>query len=207
MPRVIITVPERTPQPYRFQMDRTAVTLGRGEENDIAIDSGSVSVTHAEMHRVEGGYELRDVGSTNGIKLDGNRYEIIPLVNGTSATIGDVVFDFTLAPEEEAILAGERKAAPVSLTGRDAASVAPVGPPKPPAAVRTVVTTSGGSGVGATVGFLVLAAIAFFAGLFVRHQKETGRSLIQDMQSKPAAHAPASPAKPGADPATAEPAK
>ena len=200
MPRVIITVPERTPQPYRFQMDRTAVTLGRGSENDIAIDSGSVSVTHAEMHRVEGGYELRDVGSTNGIKLDGTRYEVIPLVNGTSASIGDVVFDFTLAPEEEQILAGERKAAPVSLSGTDVASPAP---PKPPAAVRTVVTSSGGSGVGATVGFLVLAAIAFFAGLFVRHQKDTGRSLIQDIQSKPAAHAPASPAKPAAD----EPAK
>ena len=165
MPRVIITVPERTPQPYRFQMDRTAVTLGRGEENDIAIDSGSVSVSHAEMHRVEGGYELRDVGSTNGIKLDGTRYEVIPLVNGTSASIGDVVFDFTLAPEEEQILAAERRAAAPALSGTDAASVASPGPPKPPAAVRTVVTSSGGSGVGAPVGFRVLAAIATSAGL------------------------------------------
>jgi len=206
MPRVIITVPERTPQPYRFQMDRTVVTLGRGSENDIAIDSGSVSVTHAEMHRVEGGYELRDVGSTNGIKLDGNRQEVIPLVNGSSASIGDVVFDFTLAPEEEEILAGERRAALPSLSGTDAASI-PSSGPKPPVPARTVVTSSGGSGVGATLAFLILAAIAFFAGLFIRHQKDTGRSLIQDIQSKPAAHAPATPGNAAGEPAATEPAR
>jgi pSer/pThr/pTyr-binding forkhead associated (FHA) protein len=56
MPRVTITVPDRTPQPYRFQLDRRVVSLGRGSDNDIAIDCGSVSVRHAEMVRVDGGY-------------------------------------------------------------------------------------------------------------------------------------------------------
>ena len=51
MPRVTITVPDKNAQPYRFQMDREVVTLGRGSENDIAIESGSVSLYHAEMHR------------------------------------------------------------------------------------------------------------------------------------------------------------
>ena len=61
MPRVTITVPEKNAQPYRFQLDRPVVSLGRGSENDIAIESGSVSVHHAEMRRIEGGYELRDI--------------------------------------------------------------------------------------------------------------------------------------------------
>ena len=69
MPRVTITVPEKTAQPYRFHLDSEVVTLGRGSDNDIAIDSGSVSVKHAEMRRTVGCFELRDAGSTNGIKL------------------------------------------------------------------------------------------------------------------------------------------
>jgi uncharacterized membrane protein len=53
-----------------------------------------------------------------------------------------------------------------------------------------------------------IAAAAFFVGLSIRHQKETGNSLIQDMKgasAKPAAEeapaAPAAPAAPGPAPA------
>ena len=108
MPRVTITVPEKNAQPYRFQLDRPVVSLGRGSENDIAIESGSVSVHHAEMRRIEGGYELRDIGSTNGIKLDGVRYEVIPLRSGATVKIGDVSFDFLLSDEESEALAREK---------------------------------------------------------------------------------------------------
>ena len=109
MPRVTITVPERNAQPYRFQLDREVVSLGRGSENDIAIDSGSVSVRHAEMRRIQGGYELHDMGSTNGIKLDGVRHEIIPLRSGATVHIGDVAFDFSLSDEETRLLARESR--------------------------------------------------------------------------------------------------
>ena len=63
MPRVTITVPDRNPQPYRFQLDRQAVNMGRGSDNDIVIEDGSVSVRHAVMERIEGGYQLRDLGT------------------------------------------------------------------------------------------------------------------------------------------------
>ena len=52
MPRVTITVPDKKPQPYRFQLDRKLTRMGRGSENDIVIDCASVSVHHAEMERV-----------------------------------------------------------------------------------------------------------------------------------------------------------
>ena len=100
MPRVTITVPDSNPQPYRFQLDRRVATLGRGSNNDIVIDCGSVSVSHAEMRRIEGGYELRDLDSTNGIKLDGERMPVIPLRSGLSVKLGDVAFDFQLSDEE-----------------------------------------------------------------------------------------------------------
>jgi pSer/pThr/pTyr-binding forkhead associated (FHA) protein len=174
MPRITITVPEKNAQPYRFQLDRQMVTLGRGSDNDIAIESGSVSVHHAEMRRVEGGYELHDAGSTNGIKLDGVHYEVIPLHSGSTVKIGDVSFDFALSEEESEALAREKPPEPSPIT-REAEL--PAKPPRQP-------TPSGGSGFGAILIFLILAAGAFFAGLAIRHQKDTGESLIQAIKAK-----------------------
>ena len=108
MPRVTITVPDKMPQPYRFPLDRQVVTIWRGSESDIAIDCGSISVRHAEMLRIEGGYELRDLGSTNGIKLDGQRSDTIGLRHGATVRLGDVAFDFQLSEEERDALRREK---------------------------------------------------------------------------------------------------
>lgn len=188
MPRVTITVPDKNAQPYRFQLDREVVSVGRGSENDIAVDSGSVSVQHAEMRRIQGGYELHDVGSTNGIKLDGQRYEVIPLRSGATVRIGDVAFDFSLSDEENEALARE-KAPELPPIVREPELAAPK-----PRRSAVVQPAPSGSPLGATVMFLILAAAAFFTGLAVRHQKETGGSLIKAMQlnfSQPAPVAPA----------------
>lgn len=107
MPRVTITVPDQALQPYRFDLQRKVVTIGRAGENDIVVGCGSVSGKHAEMHRVEGGYELIDLDSTNGTKLDGVRKKKIDLSTGMIVKLGDVEFGFTLNEEELATLASE----------------------------------------------------------------------------------------------------
>lgn len=189
MPRVTITVPEKNAQPYRFQLDREVVTLGRGSENDIPIDSGSVSVRHAEMHRIEGGYELRDVGSTNGIKLDGIRQEVVPLRSGITVKIGDVSFDFMLTDEEREALNREKPTAPspISREAELPASEKPV----PRRAAQAEASSSGGGGAGAMILFLILAAAAFFGGLAIRYQKETGGNLIDAIKTHAEAKVPA----------------
>jgi pSer/pThr/pTyr-binding forkhead associated (FHA) protein len=189
MPRITITVPETNAQPYRFPLDREVVTLGRGSENDVIIDSGSVSVQHAEMRRIPGGYELHDVGSTNGITLGEDSYSFIPLHNGMSAKIGDIAFDFLLNDEELGILTHEKSAntkispALVSLTPASAAAPAVVTNSVPKANSYIPVRNSGG-GSGAMLVFLIFAIVAFFAGLAVRYQKETGGSLSAAVQAK-----------------------
>ena len=202
MPRVTITVPEKTPQPYRFQLDRRSVTLGRGSENDIAIDSGSVSVKHAEMVRVDGGYELRDVGSTNGIKHDDERREVIRLKNGMSVKIGDVDFDFVLTDEELDALSQEKPAesSPIEKLGGDGPGLPrlPEAPGREMASQRPIVISSdsgGGGGAGMILLFIILAAAAFIAGMAIRFQKDTGGSWLDAVKSKGAAPtAPANPA-------------
>ena len=200
MPRVIITVPDSNSQPYRFQLDREVVNMGRGSDNDIIIDSGSVSGKHSEMHRVKGGYELRDLGSTNGIKLDGNRQQVIPLRSGMTAHLGDVAFEFSLTEDELAVLHKEKPHDDLPPIKEDApkkkvpvkeksASSRPVRPKVQP------IPQSSGIGFGFVVFFLIVAAIAFYIGLEVRHQKDTDETLIKGIVNKGDAPAEAVPAE------------
>jgi pSer/pThr/pTyr-binding forkhead associated (FHA) protein len=186
MPRVTLTVPDRNPQPYRFLLDRMKVHIGRGSDNDIVVDCGSVSVRHAVMERIEGGYQLRDLGSTNGIKLEGKMREVIPLRHGLSVKIGDVAFDFTLTDEEREALAREKPPEESPIVREDELDApAPRKAAPRPAPQRQLASTQQPSAAASffmTLLFLVLAAAAFFVGLSVRHQKETGNSLIQSMK-------------------------
>jgi len=191
MPRVIITVPEKNAQPYRFSLDRKTVSIGRGSDNDIVIDSGSVSVKHAEMRRVEGGYELGDLGSTNGIKHRGVRHDRIALVSGISLRLGDVAFDFTLADEETEVIAREKPAGEPLPPIHTAAEIradeeeAPKPKPKPkPKPAAKAAPQPSEVGIGMIFLFLLLAAAAFATGLAIRHQKETGEPLIKAIVNK-----------------------
>ncbi|MFC7336659.1 FHA domain-containing protein [Haloferula chungangensis] len=185
MPRVTITVPDKKSQPYRFALDRKSVTLGRGSENDITVDCGSVSVRHAVMERVKGGYQLRDLGSTNGTKLNGKARDIIELFDGAPVKIGDVEFGFTLTPEEIAEMAKEGPAdSPIvkedsGSPRRKPESRRSAQPSRPPVMVSQ---PSGGASFLMTLLFLILAAGSFYVGLSIRHSKETGRSLTQDIK-------------------------
>jgi hypothetical protein len=181
MPRVTITVPDHTPQPYRFQLDRRVVSLGRGSDNDIAIDCGSVSVRHAEMVRVDGGYEIRDLGSTNGTKQDGERRMAIPLKSGASVLLGDVAFDFQLSEEELTALAEE--AASLSSPAKAPAEEKRPERKPPPArsSMASAPASSGGGGFMMFLLFVILGTLAFFVGLSLRYQKDMKKSLISEL--------------------------
>lgn len=205
MPRVVITVPDKNAQPYRFQLDRKVVSLGRGSENDIAIDCGSVSVRHAEMCRVEGGYELRDLASTNGTKLDGVRKEVIPLRTGMGVKLGDVDFDFSLSDEELEVLGRERPLEESPIVREKEIELPPLRRPVESAEAPAVEpsSTSAGTGFAGILVFLILAAAAFFVGLSVRYQKDTGGSLWEAIQAN--GSAPSAPAEDAPDAPTEEP--
>lgn len=200
MPRVTITVPEKNSQPYRFALDRKSVTLGRGSENDIVVDCASISVHHAVMERIEGGYQLRDLGSTNGTKLKGELMPKVELLDGMTVQIGDVDFDFSLTADEQMALGKERPEgdSPIIKEGEETPrksrrSESPL-PRQPP----VVAQPSSGANFFMTLLFFVLAAGAFFLGLSIRYSKENpGRSMVNDMKNGvPPVEAPADPETP-----------
>ncbi len=50
----------------RFALGHSSLFLGRGEDNDVRIQDSSVSRKHAVVHPVSDGYQVEDLGSTNG---------------------------------------------------------------------------------------------------------------------------------------------
>jgi hypothetical protein len=54
-----------------YVLNGSTVTIGRTEDNDIVLDDPSVSSQHAEIAPLEGGWVLKDLGSSNGTTRNG----------------------------------------------------------------------------------------------------------------------------------------
>ena len=72
----------------KYALDEPLVTAGRHPDSTIFLDDITVSRRHAEVRRVEGGYEVADVGSLNGTYLNRERVEKAPLSDGDELQIG-----------------------------------------------------------------------------------------------------------------------
>lgn len=59
----------------QVQLSADTVTIGRAAGNDIVIDDPGVSARHAILERVNGGFVVRDNGSTNGVFVNGERVD------------------------------------------------------------------------------------------------------------------------------------
>jgi pSer/pThr/pTyr-binding forkhead associated (FHA) protein len=72
----------------RFALDGELTRLGRHPESEISLDDITVSRRHAEIHRVENGFEVVDAGSLNGTYVNQQRVDRIPLHHGDELQIG-----------------------------------------------------------------------------------------------------------------------
>ena len=78
-------------------------SMGRGTEADIVVNDASVSSLHAALEPCATGFRLRDLGSTNGTKVNGAKVQTAELKPGDRFELGKVVFRY---------VAVARKAAP-----------------------------------------------------------------------------------------------
>jgi hypothetical protein len=70
--------------------------VGRSRECDIVLDDAGVSRRHAEIRPSGDGWTLADLGSTNGVRLNGRRLRgVQPLALGDSIELGstEIVFE------------------------------------------------------------------------------------------------------------------
>ncbi len=88
MAKLIVTTSPAGPANHDVGED--LVTVGRAPENTIVLDDNSVSSRHAEIRAVGQGYLLRDLGSTNGTRVNGNGAREIILRPGDHIRFGGV---------------------------------------------------------------------------------------------------------------------
>lgn len=83
--RVTATVDDSGPREFEF---KTQFSFGRGGECAVCIKNEFVSRVHADVFYHQGQWWLRDLQSSNGTYLDGNRIETVPLRPKGSIQLG-----------------------------------------------------------------------------------------------------------------------
>ncbi len=67
---LIVEIPGLAPRFY--VLSASSVQIGRVDGNAVMVEEDSVSSRHCELRRTgSGGFEVRDLGSTNGTRLNG----------------------------------------------------------------------------------------------------------------------------------------
>jgi pSer/pThr/pTyr-binding forkhead associated (FHA) protein len=92
----------------RFPLRDGVTRVGRAPENDVVLDGpdcATVSLNHLEIEAEGGAWRVRDVGSTNGTWINGERIEKAELAPsgeirlGTTGPVLELILDGAPAPE------------------------------------------------------------------------------------------------------------
>jgi hypothetical protein len=90
--KAIISLDDR-----RYVLDGPTATLGRSKECDCVFRDPNVSRRHAELRRgTTGDWQVVDLNSTNGVKVNGRRVESSRLSPGDEVTLGTTRFTFDI---------------------------------------------------------------------------------------------------------------
>jgi len=71
-----------------YPMRAITVTIGRSDQCDIAVKDSSMSGKHAEISKINGEIRVKDLGSANGIWLNGERVDDVELFDGDVLRLG-----------------------------------------------------------------------------------------------------------------------
>lgn len=84
-----------------YELDSTAITVGRLPENDIPIASISVSRRHFSIEQDETRqYNLTDLNSLNGTFVNNQKVSITKIFDGDKIAIGKYTIHFEVIPDE-----------------------------------------------------------------------------------------------------------
>jgi diguanylate cyclase (GGDEF)-like protein len=101
---VVIYAPVASDLGRRHVLDQEVITIGRDRENDIVLDSDSVSRRHARVEYREGCIFLADLDSTNGTYVNDEAEPVrdCQLRRGDQVKIGDTIFKYLSGSDVEA---------------------------------------------------------------------------------------------------------
>lgn len=89
----------------RHPLAPPGITVGRGTDADLRLDDPGVSRRHAEIRVVDDGFgnptiSVHDLGSTNGINVNGRQVDDAVLTDGSTLRIGSTTMVIRLIGQE-----------------------------------------------------------------------------------------------------------
>ncbi len=116
-----------------LRVSKTPIVLGRVRENaDLVLDHRSISKEHARLTRLSNGaWQILDLGSANGLKVNGEPYSKCDIESGDRIELGHVTLRFLASgaptPSVEDVGAPKRSRLPIALAVGLAAALMAVG--------------------------------------------------------------------------------
>ncbi len=65
---------------HHYRVEGSSISIGRGYQNDVVLSDSHISANHLRLDAVEGGWQLTDLDSLNGVEIIKN-----PSINSVSA--------------------------------------------------------------------------------------------------------------------------
>ncbi len=91
------------------------VIVGRSKQADVSIDDDKLSRNHFMVVNLEGRFEIKDLGSSNGLLINGKRTRHAVLTGNDSIKAGATVFRFVLCRDDlrkDEVLMGDHSFTP-----------------------------------------------------------------------------------------------
>jgi pSer/pThr/pTyr-binding forkhead associated (FHA) protein len=88
MPKLVVLSPEQKGRSYELKLDKT--TIGRVEDNTFQIAEASVSSHHCEILLRGGEVVIKDLNSTNGTFINGEKVSESVLKPGQTLRLGQI---------------------------------------------------------------------------------------------------------------------
>jgi predicted component of type VI protein secretion system len=88
-------------EPHTLHLSQDVITFGRSKENVVVIRNIKASRHHAKIERIGGTYQITDLGSGNGTRVNGEKVDFQALKAGDEIKIGDALL--TLKSIDDAV--------------------------------------------------------------------------------------------------------
>ncbi len=186
MARITFTLEDGTE--LETELDADVVTVGRHPENSVVLPGASVSGHHATVTRQGDAYFVRDLGTTNGTKLNGVQVEEAKLEDGDRIVFGHIPAVFQLnepVVEIDAVEPPPPTAAVISALNPARPGVRPGARPGARPGTRPTrrgsAAYSDSSGCAGFIAILTVFLVAFAGGMILAHALKYHRFLLPDL--------------------------
>lgn len=90
-----------------IEIEKDLIVVGRREDCDVLLDHKSVSKQHCVIVKNEGMLLIRDLGSTNGTRVNGQRVRRAALLPNDQLFIASLRYNVQIARDDEPISSSE----------------------------------------------------------------------------------------------------